>query len=825
MPLQRTLALLAAIAFIPNIATTSEKATLQIPTPVKGLFESHCFACHDVDTKKGNIRLDNLEELTLQGRLELLNKVKEQVFIDEMPPKKKLGPTESEAILKWVSVELSAHNASKLEDKLRYYKYGNYINHNKLFSGEIKEMPFTPARRWRINELIYTELVNNVLELSTLKKKPNSLYGIVKPFNLPSDSGVKYYDTEIVETGQFLTLLSNAKWIVSKQLRAALQKSGDFQYPETYLTLSKSTDKDAQAELRKAFPDEQWNPGRSPIEFERVVMSQGEPSDETIKGAISYQFKLALQREPTAEEMTRYLQFTKETIKIGGAARALEKALISVLMEPDFLYRSEFGDGSRDELGRTKLTPREASYAIAYALTDRVPDAALVRAVSSGGLSSKEGIRREVERMLADTSIEKSRMLRFFQDYFGYYNIYNVFKDEERFVGAYNQHRVVSHKYIWRIPGKVSKEADALVQYILKNDKDVLQQLLTTDKYFVQHNGNNEEMTVQAAKAAEIDKTNRDIYAKLKGFKGDALIEAARQNMLYTSKDGKTVGTRSLFNDMSYFELLYGKDGMLGENRKAVPRDNEGVEHSIKMYNLDYRTWSYEPVQPVKIENRMGMLTHPAWLVSFSQNAHTDPVRRGKWIREKLLAGVIQDVPITVDAKVPEDPHRTLRQRFAVTESKDCWSCHKKMNPLGYAFESYDDFGRFRTEEMIEYPENILSTKVERARDHNGVINNYKVNTYKTLPVDARGVLDGTGDLKLDGEVKDAHELIAKLAQSDRVRQSFIRNVFRYFMGRNEMLSDSKTLIEADRAYVNSGGSFKALVVSLLTSDSFIYRK
>ena len=44
-------------------------------------------------------------------------------------------------------------------------------------------------------------------------------------------------------------------------------------------------------------------------------------------------------------------------------------------------------------------------------------------------------------------------------------------------------------------------------------------------------------------------------------------------------------------------------------------------------------------------------------------------------------------------------------------------------------------------------------------------------------------------------------------------------------MGRNEMLSDSKTLIEADRAYLESGGSFKALVISLLSSDSFLYRR
>ena len=44
-------------------------------------------------------------------------------------------------------------------------------------------------------------------------------------------------------------------------------------------------------------------------------------------------------------------------------------------------------------------------------------------------------------------------------------------------------------------------------------------------------------------------------------------------------------------------------------------------------------------------------------------------------------------------------------------------------------------------------------------------------------------------------------------------------------MGRNEMLSDSITLIEAEKAYLESGGSFKALLVSILTSDSFLYRR
>ena len=68
-------------------------------------------------------------------------------------------------------------------------------------------------------------------------------------------------------------------------------------------------------------------------------------------------------------------------------------------------------------------------------------------------------------------------------------------------------------------------------------------------------------------------------------------------------------------------------------------------------------------------------------------------------------------------------------------------------------------------------------------------------------------------------------ELMEKLAASDLVRQSFIRHVFRFWMGRNEMLSDSKTLIAMDLAYVESQGSFQELLVCLLTSDSFLYRK
>jgi hypothetical protein len=225
--------------------------------------------------------------------------------------------------------------------------------------------------------------------------------------------------------------------------------------------------------------------------------------------------------------------------------------------------------------------------------------------------------------------------------------------------------------------------------------------------------------------------------------------------------------------------------------------------------------FSYEPVQPFKLPNRKGILTHPAWLIAHSLNTENDPVRRGRFVQEKLLAGRVPDVPITVDAVVPEDHTKTLRQRLdkVTMHQQECWKCHEYMNPLGLPFEMYDDFGRFRIDEPIEHPENVIGKQLKY------------FNVYKTLPVDTRGDLRGTGDPALDGEVKDAPDLIDRLAKSTRTRQSIIRHAFRFYMGRNETLSDSKTLIDADNAYVSSGGSFKTVILSLLTSDSFIYRK
>jgi mono/diheme cytochrome c family protein len=255
------------------------------------------------------------------------------------------------------------------------------------------------------------------------------------------------------------------------------------------------------------------------------------------------------------------------------------------------------------------------------------------------------------------------------------------------------------------------------------------------------------------------------------------------------------------------FPVMYG-------NAKLASKVNYAT-----VYNFTEPNWPTDRAVTMPTGQRAGLLTHPAWLVAHSGNFDNDPVRRGKWIQEHLLAGVVPDLPIGVEAQLPDAPHKTLRQRFEVVKETYCWRCHKKMNPLGEPFEIYDDFGRFRQKHHVAEDGRVLASDLEINRNQRGL-------TAKPLhPVDSTGRLSGTGDPQLDGEVTDAIDLVHRLAKSERVRQSFIRHVFRYWMGRNETLDDSPTLMAMDDAYVSSRGSFKETLVALFTSDSFLYRK
>jgi len=586
--------------------------------------------------------------------------------------------------------------------------------------------------------------------------------------------------------------------------------------------------------------------------FEGERIAAGQADEGQVADLVDELFAKILERKPTEQETQENIALTNAFMKSLGNQQAIAKLIESLVLSSEVVYRSEFGQGPADEDGRRMMSPRDASYALAYALTDSRPDEELVAAVNNGNLSTKEDYRREVIRMLKrrdqyyviDETVQKNgfnssitntpiRKLRFFREFFGYTKAMTLFKDDARFgAGRYDS-----------VKGRLVDEADMLVDHVLQNDKNVIEELLTTEKFYVYHSGNNEAMKAASDRIRKIydyfdafdwEKfTEEELYEhwgfinemKMMGtvFPDFETNATRRKNWVRTFKSQMTSYTFRYANGQKV-AAPYDATGMAYWNKSdsstRTGQQMRGPEVG-KFFNIDFANWDYPTTQPAKIEHRKGMLTHPAWLIAHSLNLETDPVRRGKWVREKLLAGTIPDVPITVDAVVPEDHHKTLRQRLdQKTGETYCWNCHKKMNPLGMAFEVYDDFGRYRTQERLEHPDNLLK---EAPRERGLHIDGRPV--YKTLPVNARGYLDGTGDKALDGEVADAMDMTERLARSARVRQSIIRHAFRYFMGRNEVLSDSRTMIDADQAYLNSGGSFDAVIVSLLTSDSFIYRK
>ena len=231
-------------------------------------------------------------------------------------------------------------------------------------------------------------------------------------------------------------------------------------------------------------------------------------------------------------------------------------------------------------------------------------------------------------------------------------------------------------------------------------------------------------------------------------------------------------------------------------NPKVQPASLKGDKIYARVSRKSFGNGSMKPERTLATApegERLGILTHPSWLVSHSDAMDNHAILRGRWIRERLLGGGIPDVPITVDAQLPDEPGTTLRHRMRVTQEKYCWTCHEKMDPLGMPFEMYNHAGLFRTHELDK-------------------------------PVDTSGEIIDSGDPALDGPVTNAIDMIQKLADSERVGQVFVRHAFRFWMGRNETLNDAPALQAAHNAYKSSGGSMNALITSLVTSDAFLYR-
>lgn len=723
-----------------------------------------CVECHGAKDPEGDLSLAAITpamETPLQ--IAVWKQVLDRLDGLQMPPIEAEQPSADERgrAIGWIKSALRARGERFDELKPLASSRGNRVDHDALFSAPARGPAGTAGRVWRVSARAYTEFMKRIdgdFMLNLMRSEEGS--PIKCPWGLP-------------ETWDFSDY-SAAHRLTEAELEIHVINC---------TTLAKAL------RQRRALPA-----------VEAVAAAGKAATPEQIAVAVREAFTKLLKREPGPEEAERYGGYLSRRLAVEDPAAA-EMLLVSLLSHPEVLYRVERPGAGADAIQE----PRALMRAIALALTDREPDAELVKAVDAGQLRTAAEVRGQVRRILDDESIPKPRILQFFREYFDYTPAESVFKDP---ASTTRQHRIRDINCGQGFQLAV-KDTDALVEWVLAGDRQVLRTLLTTPKVCVG--------------AEAIQGRARVLRIRAEEKKRDA-ERAAREGKPFDPQDKKYAVEEFRFP---------GHVGMWARQTYGFMSLDEwlsGQFHGVDLldeFGLRHAAWSGfrltpemfdkpvpEPIDPPPGQ-RMGMLTQPAWLIAQSGNFDNHPIHRGRWIREKLLGGTIPDVPITVNAMLPDEPHHGLRERMRVTREEYCWNCHRLMDPLGLPFEQFDHFARFRIAEIVEDKE---ATAAARAK------NPLSGPTMRMIPFETTGVIEASGDPSIDGPVQDPFELIERLAKSKRVEQVFVRHVFRFFLGRNETLADGPTLQAAHKAYVDSDGSLKALLVSLLSSDPFLCR-
>lgn len=194
----------------------------------------------------------------------------------------------------------------------------------------------------------------------------------------------------------------------------------------------------------------------------------------------------------------------------------------------------------------------------------------------------------------------------------------------------------------------------------------------------------------------------------------------------------------------------------------------------------------------VSDHHRGGVLGMGSILTKTSFPQRNSPVLRGDWLLHAVLGTPTPPPPADVPP-FPEasDQPMTVRQRLEVHRAdKACSTCHDKIDPLGFALESFDAIGRFRD------------------KDETG------------LPIDNTGSLkDGSSFTGIDG-------LRSYLASHDRQFQELVsRKLVGYSLGRSIIASDGTLIGKMADSMEKSEGRLSAAVITLVQSRQFLNRR
>ncbi len=195
-------------------------------------------------------------------------------------------------------------------------------------------------------------------------------------------------------------------------------------------------------------------------------------------------------------------------------------------------------------------------------------------------------------------------------------------------------------------------------------------------------------------------------------------------------------------------------------------------------------------------ERRGGLLGHGSVLATYAHADQSSPIRRGLFVRNRLLCQELPPAPPNAGGVPDVDPSATTRERFRQhTDDPFCYACHRYIDDVGFGFEQFDGVGRWRETENGQ--------PIDASGDMNDV---ERLGSGTSAPYEGVGPL---GDI---------------LAESEAARTCFVRQVRRFALGVLEHDADCDVERLAER-WAAADDDIRELLILMVRDPGFVMRR
>ena len=256
---------------------------------------------------------------------------------------------------------------------------------------------------------------------------------------------------------------------------------------------------------------------------------------------------------------------------------------------------------------------------------------------------------------------------------------------------------------------------------------------------------------------------------------------------------------RILHDDRSLLEFV-DSDWLILNERLATHYEIEGVT------GQEFRIVNRPPNSV-----RGGVLTQASVLKVTANGSNTSPVVRGVWMLENIMGEHIPPPPAGVPAIEPDiRGATTIREQLDKHRNiQSCAVCHRKIDPPGFALESFDVMGAYRD----WYRTTGEGERVDKYIEKNA---NVRVRYRKGRDVDATGQT-ATGEKF--GDIREFKKILLK--DKDQIARGLTEKLMTYGLGRILGFSDRQAVEQIVSQIKKQQYGLRSLVHEITQSEKF----